>query len=114
MAPRKLSDIVTGSINYYSLGKDSKNQPKYQVVMNIVSQQDLKSSVLSTKAEGVSTWHDNSVKHYGKIGTNTRTFVYTSKNPPSNPYCYVKTKITISDGTEYPIASRKYTNPISK
>lgn len=63
---QRLSDIVTGSMSYYYLGKDSKNRPTYQMVMSIVSQTNLKSSVLSTKAEGVTTWHDNSVNHSGK------------------------------------------------
>lgn len=79
------SDKVTCSYAYYYLGKDSKKQPQYQIVMNISSKENLKSSVLSTKAEGISTWHNNTVTHSGKTGTNTRTFVYTSSNPPSNP-----------------------------
>ena len=110
----RLSDVVTGTMNYYYLGKDSQNRPKYQMVMSIVSETNLKSSVLSTKAEGVSDWYDNSAKHSGKTGTNTRTYVYTNENPPSNPYCYAKATITISDGTTYKIPSKKYTNPISK
>lgn len=110
----RLSDVVTGSMSYYYLGKDSQNRPKYQMVMSIVSETNLKSSVLSTKAEGVSDWHDNSATHSGKTGTNTRTYVYTTENPPSNPYCYAKATITISDGTTYRIPSKKYTDPISK
>lgn len=110
----RLSDVVTGTMSYYYLGKDSQNRPEYQMVMSIVSETNLKSSVLSTKAEGVSDWHDNSATHSGKTGTNTRTYVYTSANPPSNPYCYAKATITISDGTTYRIPSKKYTDPISK
>ena len=79
------NDKITCSFAYYYLGKDSKKQPQYQIVMNISSKENLKSSVLSTKAEGISTWHNNTVTHSGKTGKNTRTFVYTSSNPPSNP-----------------------------
>ena len=79
------NDKITCSFAYYYLGKDSKKQPQYQIVMNISSKENLKSSVLSTKAEGISTWHNNTVAHSGKTGKNTRTFVYTSSNPPSNP-----------------------------
>lgn len=62
----RLSDVVTGTMSYYYLGKNSKKQPTYQIVMNIVSQTNLKSSVLSTKAEGVSSWHNNKASHSGK------------------------------------------------
>lgn len=102
-----LEDVVTGTFNYYSNGLDSQKRPQYTVVLSIVSETNLKKSVLSTKAEGVSTWHDNTKNHSGKVGTNIRTYVYTSSNPPSNPYCYVKAKITISDGTTYYIPKYK-------
>jgi hypothetical protein len=79
------NDKITCSFAYYYLGKNSKKQPQYQVVMSISSSVTLKSSVLSTQAEGISTWHNNAATHSGKTGKNTRTFVYTSSNPPSNP-----------------------------
>ncbi|HAB87616.1 MAG TPA: hypothetical protein DCE60_01150 [Coprococcus sp.] len=107
------SDKVTCSYAYYYLGKDSKKQPQYQIVMNISSKENLKSSVLSTKAEGISTWHNNTVTHSGKTGTNTRTFVYTSSNPPSNPYCYAKATIKTVNGT-YNFSFGKLTNSKSK
>ena len=106
-------DKVTCNASYYYLGKDSKKQPQYQIVMNISSKENLKSSVLSTKAEGISTWHNNTVTHSGKTGKNTRTFVYTSSNPPSNPYCYAKATIKTVNGT-YNYSFGKLTNPKSK
>ncbi len=106
-------DKITCSFAYYYLGKNSKKQPQYQVVMSISSNVTLKSSVLSTQAEGTSTWHNNTVTHSGKTGKNTRTFVYTSSNPPSNPYCYVKATIKTINST-HNLSVRKITNPISK
>lgn len=61
-------DKVTCNASYYYLGKNSKNQPQYQVVMNVSAKVTLKSSVLSTQAEGISTWHNNTVTHSGKTG----------------------------------------------
>lgn len=107
------SDKVTCSFAYYYLGKNSKKQPQYQVVMSISSSVTLKSSVLSTQAEGISTWHNNAATHSGKTGKNTRTFVYTSSNPPSNPYCNVKATIKTINST-HNLSVRKITNPISK
>ncbi len=107
----KLEDVVTGTIEYYIKGIDAKQRTKYAVRMSIVSEKNLKKSVLETKAQGTSSWHSNSKNHVGKTGINERVFVY-SKNPPANPYCYAKASITISDGTVYKIPQRKYTNPI--
>ena len=106
-------DKVTCNASYYYLGKNSKNQPQYQVVMNVSAKVTLKSSVLSTQAEGISTWHNNTVTHSGKTGKNTRTFVYTSSNPPSNPYCYAKATIKTVNGT-HNCSFGKLTNPKSK
>lgn len=108
-----LDDVVTGTMKYYYHGLDSKKRPKYSVKMSIVSETKLKKSTLSTKAQGTSSWHNNKKTHSGKTGTNTRTYVYT-KNAPSNPYCYAKATITISDGTVYSIPQRKLTNAIKK
>lgn len=107
------NDKITCSFAYYYLGKNSKKQPQYQVVMSISSSVTLKSSVLSTQAEGISTWHNNVATHSGKTGKNTRTFVYTSSNPPSNPYCNVKATIKTINST-HNLSVRKITNPISK
>ncbi|NMB43173.1 MAG: hypothetical protein GX995_03455 [Clostridiales bacterium] len=56
------SDTVAGTFNYYYNGLNSLKQPRYSVVLKIFSETNLKSSVLSTKAQGVSDWHDNNAQ----------------------------------------------------
>ena len=56
------SDTVSGTFNYYYNGLNSLKQPRYSVVLKIFSETNLKSSVLSTKAQGVSDWHDNNAQ----------------------------------------------------
>ncbi len=107
------SNTVAGTFNYYYNGLNSLKQPRYSVVLKIFSETNLKSSVLSTKAQGVSDWHDNNAYHFGKTGTNTRNYVYTSSNPPNNPYCYVKATIELSNGTTHNIPQHRLSNAIN-
>lgn len=118
--PRELStfsqsnNVMSGTIKYYYNGLDSKKRPQYSVVATILSSNlTIKSSILKTKAEGVSSWHSNDVKNYtGKTAVNKRSYVYT-KNPPKNPYCEVKLYVTDSENFQTYIGYTKLTNAIS-
>lgn len=88
------------------------DEEELDVITSVFSETNLKSSVLSTKAQGVSDWHDNNAYHFGKTGTNTRNYVYTSSNPPNNPYCYVKATIELSNGTTHNIPQHRLSNAI--
>ena len=63
----------------------------------------LKSSKLVTRAEGVNSWHTNEEDHNGYTGTNSRSYVYTTPNPPSNPYCEAILTATDEKGDEYAV-----------
>lgn len=109
----RLEDPVIGSYVYTYHGLDGNKKPKYSVKLSMVSKTKLKKSVLSTKAENVTSWNNKSANHSTKIASNTRTYVY-SKNAPSNPYCKAKSSITISDGTTYKIPETTLRNAIGK
>lgn len=41
--------------------------------------------------------------HNGYTGTNSRSYVYTTPNPPSNPYCEAILTATDEKGDEYAV-----------
>lgn len=57
----------------------------------------------NTRAEGVNSWHTNEEDHNGYTGTNSRSYVYTTPNPPSNPYCEAILTATDEKGDEYAV-----------
>lgn len=108
VATYQSDNLITGAINYYYDGLDSKNRPGYTVEATMISSNlNISSSNLMTRAEGVSEWHENEVNHYtGKVAVNTRSYIYT-KNPPVNPYCEVKLYVTDSEDFEIYIGYTK-------
>ena len=49
------------------------------------------------------SWHTNEEDHNGYTGTNSRSYVYTTPNPPSNPYCEAILTATDEKGDEYAV-----------
>lgn len=85
-------------------GLDSSGRPQYTVKASMTSNPlKLKSSKLVTRAEGVNSWHTNEEDHNGYTGTNSRSYVYTTPNPPSNPYCEAILTATDEKGDEYAV-----------
>lgn len=83
---------------------DSSGRPQYTVKASMTSNPlKLKSSKLVTRAEGVNSWHTNEEDHNGYTGTNSRSYVYTTPNPPSNPYCEAILTATDEKGDEYAV-----------
>lgn len=80
-----IENRILGSMEYFYDGLDSSGRPQYTVKASMTSNPlKLKSSKLVTRAEGVNSWHTNEEDHNGYTGTNSRSYVYTTPNPPSN------------------------------
>ena len=87
-----------------STNGESSGRPQYTVKASMTSNPlKLKSSKLVTRAEGVNSWHTNEEDHNGYTGTNSRSYVYTTPNPPSNPYCEAILTATDEKGDEYAV-----------
>lgn len=99
-----IENYVGGSMEYFYDGLDSSGRPQYTVKASMVSNPlKLKSSKLKTRAEGVTSWHTNEEDHNGYTGTNSRSYVYTTPNPPSNPYCEAILTATDETDQEYAV-----------
>lgn len=99
-----IENRILGSMEYFYDGLDSSGRPQYTVKASMTSNPlKLKSSKLVTRAEGVNSWHTNEEDHNGYTGTNSRSYVYTTPNPPSNPYCEAILTATDEKGDEYAV-----------
>ena len=49
------------------------------------------------------TFTQNLKRSHGYTGTNSRSYVYTTPNPPSNPYCEAILTATDEKGDEYAV-----------
>ena len=80
-----IENRILGSMEYFYDGLDSSGRPQYTVKASMTSNPlKLKSSKLVT-------------------GTNSRSYVYTTPNPPSNPYCEAILTATDEKGDEYAV-----------
>lgn len=99
-----IENRILGSMEYFYDCLDSSGRPQYTVKASMTSNPlKLKSSKLVTRAEGVNSWHTNEEDHNGYTGTNSRSYVYTTPNPPSNPYCEAILTATDEKGDEYAV-----------
>ena len=114
ISTQQSNNLMAGTITYYYRGLDSKRRPMYNVTAtNTSSNLSIKSSNLKTRAQGVKDYSSHNVNHYGKVAVNSYTYVYTSKNPPSNAYCEVKLYVTDSENFQTYIGYTKLKNAIS-